>query len=55
MACTTGNHRIYAIISQSVGMFSFAKFDFVTSIMLLQCIPALYQTSPEITANKYWI
>ena len=34
MACTTGDHRIYAIISQSVGMFSFVKFNFVISVML---------------------
>lgn len=35
MACTTGDHRIYAIISQSVGKFSFVKFNFVISVMLL--------------------
>ena len=35
MACTSGDHRIYAIISQSVGMFSFVKFNFVLSVMLL--------------------
>ena len=35
MACTTGNHRIYAIISQSVGMFSFVKFNFIIFVMLL--------------------
>ena len=35
MACATGNHRIYAIISQSVGMFFFAKFNFVISVILL--------------------
>ena len=35
MACTTGDHRIYAIISQSVGMFSFVKCSVVISVMLL--------------------
>lgn len=35
MACTTGNHRIYAIISQSVGMFYFVKFNVVMCLMLL--------------------
>ena len=51
MACTTGNHRIYAIISQSVGMSSFVKIYFVTSVMLLYLHCTKLHLKSQLTNN----